>query len=115
VVTYLTTDTPGVLSMAEPPTGDQFGRRAESLGRALEDLLAGAPDASHPELAVHVKHVTDRLTEDWHAPAAQPRALACIGCGEITDQPTLVRCVETGSGPGGMLYACPTCAPGYGA
>lgn len=41
------------------------------------------------------------------------RALPCIGCGRITDAPTLVRVVETGSGAGGMLYACPACVRRY--
>lgn len=55
-----------------------------------------------------------------HDATADPRheqshVETCIGCGEVTRQPTLVRCIEVGSGPGGMLYACPACAPRYAA
>jgi hypothetical protein len=39
------------------------------------------------------------------------RTERCVGCKEETTQPVLVRCIEAGSGPGGMLYACPDCAP----
>jgi hypothetical protein len=47
--------------------------------------------------------------------SARPRrrALFCIGCDRITNAPTLVRVVETASGAGGMLYACPACVRRY--
>jgi len=37
----------------------------------------------------------------------------CCGCGKDTERPVLVRCIESASGPGGMLYACPDCAPRF--
>jgi hypothetical protein len=39
------------------------------------------------------------------------RTERCVGCGEDTTRPVLVRCIEVGSGPGAMLFACPDCAP----
>ncbi|MER5971377.1 hypothetical protein ABT112_16835 [Streptomyces sp. NPDC002055] len=30
-----------------------------------------------------------------------------------TDRPTLIALIETGSGPGGILYACPSCMSIY--
>jgi hypothetical protein len=74
-----------------------FERRAEFPGRALN------------------WRVTDRRSEDWRASDEPPRTETCIDCGQPTASPTLVRCIETASGPGGMLYACPDCAPRYAA
>lgn len=38
------------------------------------------------------------------------RPTVCYRCGHLEDFPVLVRIIETGSGPGGMLYACAGCA-----
>ncbi|MFD1828709.1 hypothetical protein ACFSJS_03380 [Streptomyces desertarenae] len=35
------------------------------------------------------------------------RRVPCCRCERLTDRPVLVGVVESGSGPGGMLYACP--------
>jgi hypothetical protein len=97
------------------PGSEPFAHRSESLGRALADLLSGAPDATPQEQATHVRKVTERLTEDWQTHDRPPRVEICVDCEQPTREPTLVRCVEVGSGPGGMLYACPDCAPRYAA
>jgi hypothetical protein len=47
------------------------------------------------------------------APSTPARAETCVGCGHITDQPTVVGIIEQSSGPGATLYACPGCAPRY--
>ncbi|HEX5568236.1 MAG TPA: hypothetical protein VFY14_15145 [Streptomyces sp.] len=36
------------------------------------------------------------------------RAANCVRCGEHTATPVLVHVVESGSGPGALIYACPT-------
>ncbi|GAA2105334.1 hypothetical protein GCM10009801_81650 [Streptomyces albiaxialis] len=41
------------------------------------------------------------------------RADICILCQEPTPHPVMVDAVETGSGPGAILYACPPCARVY--
>lgn len=38
------------------------------------------------------------------------RPIVCYRCGVIEDFPILLHIVETGSGPGGMLYGCHACA-----
>jgi hypothetical protein len=93
------------------PGQPRFERRSEALGRAIKDLLADAPEATEAEQGAHVRHVTDRLTEDWDAPTTPPRTETCCSCGKTTTKPELVRVIEAGSGPGGLLYACPDCAP----
>lgn len=40
-------------------------------------------------------------------------AAYCVRCGTYSEDALLVRVVETGSGPGGMLYACPDCRHQY--
>lgn len=95
------------------PGGSSFARRSESLGRALGDLLTGAPDATPEEQAAHVRHVTDKLTEDWQATSEALER--CVGCGEPTDQPEVIRLIEQSSGPAVALHACPGCAPRYAA
>lgn len=38
------------------------------------------------------------------------RPTPCYRCGTIEDFPVLARIIESGSGPGAMLYACAACA-----
>lgn len=99
---------------ADTGEGD-FVRRSESLSRALRDLLTDVPDVGPAEQAAHIQQVTDRLTEDWQAPDAEPRTERCVGCGEPTDQPEVIRLIEQSSGPAVALHACPGCAPRYAA
>lgn len=91
---------------------DRFERRGRALGRAVQDYLAGVPDATEDERAAHVRRVTDRLTEDWHAPDAPPRLETCCVCDTVTGDPTVVTMTEaaTTAGPK-ALYVCPACAP----
>ena len=39
--------------------------------------------------------------------------MVCCRCERVTDRPVLVRVIESGSGPGGMHYACPDDARWY--
>jgi hypothetical protein len=40
----------------------------------------------------------------------RPPIRMCVHCNDTTDQPIFVRWVDSGSGPGWNLYACPPCA-----
>ena len=37
----------------------------------------------------------------------------CVLCEEATHRPVMIDAIETGSGPGAILYACPPCARVY--
>lgn len=37
----------------------------------------------------------------------------CARCGVDTGEPVMIAAVETGSGPGAIVYACPPCARAY--
>ncbi|NGO71207.1 hypothetical protein [Streptomyces boncukensis] len=37
----------------------------------------------------------------------------CVRCHQVTDDPVMIGAVESGSGPGSILYACPPCAREY--
>lgn len=39
------------------------------------------------------------------------RTEQCTVCKTVTRMPVVIRVVESSSGPGAILYACPTCAP----
>ncbi|MFE6159949.1 hypothetical protein ACFQ7F_13675 [Streptomyces sp. NPDC056486] len=39
----------------------------------------------------------------------------CAECHELTTAPVAVRWIQSTSGPGTTLYACPNCAPKLGA
>ncbi|MFF0445580.1 hypothetical protein ACFYT4_04010 [Streptomyces sp. NPDC004609] len=44
-------------------------------------------------------------------PVPPERSARCLNCGRLTTAPVTVRRIETPSGPGRTLYACPACAP----
>lgn len=43
------------------------------------------------------------------------RVVLCVECKTLTRAPIPVRYIESNSGPGTTLYACPNCAPKLGA
>ncbi|GAA0456008.1 hypothetical protein GCM10009544_18420 [Streptomyces stramineus] len=48
---------------------------------------------------------------EYFPPIPEAPAAQCCKCLRATSAPVAVRYVETGSGPGIPLYACPHCAP----
>lgn len=56
------------------------------------------------------------MTADELFPSLPPvRGALCIRCHRNTTAPIPVRWIESNSGPGTTLYACPDCAPTLGA
>ncbi|MCX5203898.1 hypothetical protein OG897_20875 [Streptomyces sp. NBC_00237] len=54
----------------------------------------------------------EHMTREWlNGTLPEPTPALCIGCKCLTTAPVVVRCIESASGPGTTLYACPTCAP----
>ncbi len=52
------------------------------------------------------------MTYDWlNGTLPEPTPALCIGCERLTTAPVPIRWIESVSGPGTTLYACPDCAP----
>jgi hypothetical protein len=50
----------------------------------------------------------DGLGQTWAPP--RPPVRMCVACEQTTDRPVFVCWIDSGSGPGWSLYACPDCA-----
>lgn len=55
------------------------------------------------------------IPERFFPPLPVVRVALCIRCRRNTTAPIPVRWIESTSGPGTTLDACPDCAPGLGA